>query len=373
MSDLTANDWGSRSHVQTLVLMLATAFGIYLCYRLAIPFLPPLVWALGLSVLFAPFHHWVESKLGHPRFAAFVSVLVIILIVVVPLTFLGQRLLVEAAKGAALIESRVTSGEWRRLYESQPRLAPLVNAVERQIDLPGTAQSFAAWLSNFATSAVKGSLLQGVNFCLTFYLLFFFLRDSRSGLQTLMYLAPLSRREMHRIFTLVSDTIHATISGTLVVSAIQGLLGGLMFWWLGLPAPLFWGVVMALMALVPVLGAFVVWIPAAVFLLLDGSWGKAIILALWGLIVIGTADNLLRPILVGRRLKQHTVLAFISVVGGLIQFGLAGLILGPTILALTTALLEIWAGRNSAELESNAVDEAGNGENGGLICTDSAR
>ena len=115
-----------------------------------------------------------------------------------------------------------------------------------------------------------------------------------------------------------------------------------MFWWLGLPAALLWGVVMALLAVVPVLGAFVVWIPAALFLALEGSWGRAVILIVWGAVVVGGIDNLLYPMLVGNRLKMHTVLAFISLVGGLMLFGPSGLILGPVALTITTVLLEIW-------------------------------
>jgi predicted PurR-regulated permease PerM len=366
MPDATANDWGSRSHVQTLVLLVATAFGIYLCYRLAVPFMPPLAWALGLAVLFTPFQRWVESKLKHPRLAAFVSVMVIGLIVVVPLTFVGQRLIMQAAQGAALIDAKVTTGEWRRSLEAQPSLAPIADRIERQIDLPGTVKSFAAWLGSYAGTIVTGSMHQAIDFCLTFYLLFFFLRDRRAGLQTLKSLSPLTGMEMDRIFSRISNTIHATIYGTLAVAAVQGLLGGLMFWWLGLPAPLLWGVVMAFMALVPVLGAFVIWIPAAFFLVLEGSWGKALILTLWGLVVVGTIDNLLRPMLVGRRLKLHTILAFISVVGGLIQFGPAGLIIGPAVLAITTALLEVWTGRNLAELGSEPGELHGFEKQGGL-------
>jgi len=366
MPDPSANDWGSRSHVQTLVLMAVTAFGIYLCYRLAVPFLPPLAWALGLAVLFTPFQRWVESKLKHPRLAAFVSVLVIGLIVVVPLTFVGQRLIMQAAQGAALIDAKVSSGEWRQTFEAQPRLAPIADRIEKQIDLPGTVKSFASWLGSYAGSIVTGSMLQVIDFCLTFYLLFFLLRDRRAALQTLKSLSPLTGVEMDRIFRRVSDTIHATIYGTLAVAAVQGLLGGLMFWWLDLPAPLLWGVVMAVMALVPVLGAFVVWIPATLFLALEGSWGKALILAVWGVVVVGTIDNLLRPILVGRRLKLHTILAFMSVVGGLILFGPAGLILGPAVLAITTVLLEIWSGRNIAELGFKPGQLSGFEKKGGL-------
>ncbi len=133
------------------------------------------------------------------------------------------------------------------------------------------------------------------------------------------------------------------------MAAVQGLLGGLMFAALGLPAPLLWGVVMALLAVVPVLGTFIVWIPASCFLALEGSWGKAVILILWGSLVVGTIDNLLRPVLVGKRLKIHTVPAFMSVIGGLVVFGASGLILGPVILTITIVLLELWPHRTPGD------------------------
>ena len=116
----------------------------------------------------------------------------------------------------------------------------------------------------------------------------------------------------------------------------------------GLPAPLLWGLVRGLLAVVPVLGAFVVWIPAALFLALEGSWGKALILTGWGGVVVAGIDNVLYPILVGNRLKLHTILAFIAVVGGLVLFGPAGLILGSVALTITIVLLEIWTDRATA-------------------------
>jgi predicted PurR-regulated permease PerM len=241
--------------------------------------------------------------------------------------------------------------------QASPALESLVTQIDQRIDLPGTVKSFTGWLISRAGLIVKGSVFQLVDFMLTFYLLFFFLRDRRAALQMIKSLSPLRPSEMNRLFHRVGDTIVATIYGTLVVSALQGLLGGLMFWWLGLPAPLLWGTVMGVLALVPVLGAFVVWLPAALFLVMDGSWGQALVLTLWGLLVVGTIDNLLRPILVGNRMKLPTVLAFISVLGGLLQFGAAGLILGPAILAVTTVLLEIWSGRAQVETSSHSRDE----------------
>ena len=349
-------DSGSRSHIQTLVLMGATAVGLYLCYRLALPFLTALAWALALAVVFTPFQRWIESKVKHPNLAALISVLGIGLFVLGLATFVGQRLVQEATNGAELIKTKVESGEWRHALEAQPRLVPLADWVERQ-NLPGTVKTVATWMTTTGASFVKGSVVEVIGLVLTFYLLFFFLRDRAAALQLLQSLSPLSGTEMDRLCRRVGDTIYATIYGTLAVSAVQGLLGGLMFWWLGLPAPLLWGLVMALLAVVPVLGAFVIWIPAALFLALEGSWGKALILIVWGGLVVGSIDNLLRPILVGKRLKLHTVLAFISVVGGLILFGPAGLILGPVVLSITMELLEIWRSRTTTEAEGRVEPE----------------
>jgi predicted PurR-regulated permease PerM len=336
-----------------VVLAVAIAIGAYLCFRLAIPFLPALAWALALAVLFAPLQRWLEAKLRRPSLAAAVAVLLIGLIVLVPAVFVLQQLVLQAAAGATQVQATITSGEWRQVLDARPRLAGLADRVQQHVDLPGAVTTLASWLSGRAASLVKGSAYQVVGFFLTLYLLFFLLRDRLTALQSLRLLSPLSDGDMDRLFERVSSTIHATVYGTLAVAAAQGLLGGLMFWWLGLSAPLLWGVVMALLAIVPVLGAFVVWVPAAVVLALEGSWGKALILVLWGGLVVGTIDNLLRPILVGKRLEQHTILAFMSVVGGLLLFGPAGLILGPVTLTVTTVLLEAWPSRDPAEAKTS--------------------
>ena len=345
MAGPLAKDWGSRGHIRTLVLLVATAFGIYLCYRLAAPFVSAITWAVALAVLFTPFQRWMEKKIKRPGIAALVAVMTISMSVAVTVTFIGQRLIGESVKGVEIIKTKIESGEWRRVIEAQPRLAPVADWIETQLDLSGSIKDLAAWLTTTAGSILKGSVVNVIGFGLTFYLLFFFLRDRRRALTAMRSLSPLSEVEMDRMFSRVGDSVYAIVYGTLVVAALQGLLGGLMFWWLGLPAPIIWGLVMAFLAVVPVLGAFVIWIPAAVFLALEGSWGKAVILALWGMLVVGTIDNLLRPILVGNRLKLHTVLAFMSVVGGLLLFGPSGLILGPVALTVTTVLLEIWRNR----------------------------
>lgn len=334
-------EWRVRHELRSVMRLTATAFGIYICYRLMTPFFPSITAALALTVVFLPLQSLIESRLKRPGLAAFLSVLIIALLVISLATLLTQQVMMEATRGVQLVETKLTSGEWLRQFQAYPRLMALQQEIDRQIDFSGTARTLETWLNETAGAFLKGSVFQLIGVFLTFYLLFFFLRDRQAALSMLRVLSPFSDDEMDHLFERIGNTIDATIYGVLAVSAVQGLLGGLMFWWLGLSAPLLWGVVMAVAAVIPVVGAVVVWIPAAMYLALDGSWEKAVILVLWGIFVVGTSDNLLRPILVGKRLHLHTVLAFLSMAGGLLVFGAAGLILGPVVLAVTTVLLEI--------------------------------
>jgi predicted PurR-regulated permease PerM len=171
------------------------------------------------------------------------------------------------------------------------------------------------------------------------------------------------------VLTRVGDTIHATIYGMLFCALIQGPLGGLMFWILGLPAPVFWGLVMAVLAVVPYLGSFLIWAPAAVYLVMEGNWVKGLVLVVWGLVIVGLSDNLIYPILVGKRMRLHTLPVLIAIVGGMIVFGAAGVILGPVILAVTDALLEIWRRRTAG---GQRVEEPIRKEEDGVV-EDSAK
>lgn len=254
---------------------------------------------------------------------------------VLPGLLVAGRLVDEAARGMIAIKAAIDSGQSQQMMEAHPRIAPFAGWIERQLDLPALIGGAAAWLTNASASLVRGSIEHAFAFLLTFYFLFSFLRDRRTAFATLLNLSPLSESEMRDLAVRTADAIHATFYGTIVCAAVQGTLGGLMFWWLGLPAPLLWGIIMGLLAIVPVFGAFVIWIPAAVFLALDGHWGKALLLTAWGSIVVGGIDNVLYPMLVGNRLRLHTVPAFVSVVGGLVVFGASGVILGPLAVTIT--------------------------------------
>jgi predicted PurR-regulated permease PerM len=153
---------------------------------------------------------------------------------------------------------------------------------------------------------------------------------------------PLERSQSEEIFTRTRDVIDASLYGVLVIAMIQGALGGLAFWVLGLPSAIVWAVVMIFLSMIPMAGAFIVWVPAAIYLAATGHWVKALILVAWGVLVIGTIDNFLRPKLVGEKTRLHELFIFFSVLGGLKVFGVLGIVLGPVVLAITLALLDVF-------------------------------
>lgn len=346
----------TRERVLALALLAATALALYVCYRLAVPFLPAITWALALAVVAHPIHARISRLVNRPNIAAGLSVAAVAVLVVAPAAFLIQQLVSQASRGAQALRSQAESGQLQAALEGNAYLSRVAGWLGAKPDVRAAAE----WLANSAvpylSSFAGGTLWTLAQLVITFFTLFYLLRDRRAISKAVKSLLPLSQSEADRIFARVGDTVYATVYGTFAVSLAQGILGGLMFWWLGLPAPLLWGVVMFLLSLVPVLGAPVVWIPAALFLALSGGWWKALILAAWGTVVIGSVDNLLYPVLVGDRVRLHTLLVFFSVVGGLMLFGAAGLVLGPAAVVVTEALIEVWRRRTGG---GRAAEEGG--------------
>ncbi|KAB2955281.1 MAG: AI-2E family transporter [Rhizobiaceae bacterium] len=331
--------------VRTGIVMAFAVLGLYACYLLALPFLGPLTWAVVLSILIVPVHRRLEDRLRYPSVAAMISTIAAAGVVAVPVLFVAQQLIGEAANAAVFIENTLRSSAWREAIDDSPRLSAIATWIEERLDLAGAAASLAAWLTGRSTSFLRASATQLLGFVLTFYFLFFLLRDRAAILRLIGTLSPMTPAETEVLGNRFAETVDATIFGVIIIALIQGTLGGLMFWWLGLPLPIVWGLVMGLLAIVPVLGAFVVWIPASLFLALDGSWGKAIILSAWGGLIVASIDNLLYPMLVGNRLKLHAIPALVGAIGGILLFGASGLVLGPAAIVLTWALVDILKSR----------------------------
>lgn len=336
-----------RQTISTIILTCGVVLGLVLCYLLVTPFIPAVVGSLTLAVLFAPLDTKIRTAVRSVSLSAAATVAVVALIVVVPSFVMIGTLLNAAARSAALVRSLINSQTWMRAIESRPWLAPMFRIINERLDIPDLVKASTSWLAGWSGTFVQGSLSGMLSLLLTFYFLFYLLRDREAIRAAVEDALPLSGTEFSRLADRVVSTIFATVLGMAAMAILQGALGGVMFWWLGLPAPLFWGVMMGLLAVVPFLGAFVIWAPAALFLALAGEVKSAVILAAWGAIVVGLVDNLVYPILVGKKLMLHTVPSFIAVVGGLILLGAPGIVLGPIIVAVSLTLLAILRSRLS--------------------------
>ncbi len=331
----------SQKRITDAALLLATCIAFYLCWLLARPFLAAISWALALAVVGHPLHRWLERWL-RPNFAALVALIALTVILLAPGIFLLQKVFDEAGGSLATIAKNLNPTELHQTAAKYSFSQQLLGWLETKFDLDQELKRAAGALAAQVPTALSGSIQFVTQFAIMLVMLFYFFRDRSLMLQFLGRLVPLSSTETGELFRRISETIYATLYGNLVVKLVQGLLGGLMFWVLGLPAPALFGAAMALLAMLPIVGTSLVWGPAAIYLLLHGSWVKALVLVIWGALVVSLVDNLLYPILVASELRLHTLSILVSVFGGLIAFGIAGVVLGPVILASTVALLEVW-------------------------------
>jgi predicted PurR-regulated permease PerM len=331
----------SRERLALYALLALAALGVVLSLIVASPFITGLTWALAFAVVGHPIHEWMLRRIKRPGVAAGLSVTVVLFVVVCPTVFVGWQIGREFSDSINVIGGKLKSGDWQRQIEERPRLAAMYRwatanmNVEEQLKsaTDNFQQRAGRWLRNAATGVVQ--------LLVALFALFYFFRDRDQVIGLIRSLLPLSQSETDEFLERIRGMTHATIYGTVVVAAVQGALGGLMFALLGIPGAVLWGVAMGVLAIVPVLGAFVIWLPAAAVLALQGQWGKALILTGWGTVVVGLIDNLLYPMLVGKEMRLHTLPVFIAIVGGLVIFGGAGIVLGPVILAATVAILDV--------------------------------
>jgi predicted PurR-regulated permease PerM len=335
----------SHTRVRGIVLAGLAALGIYLCYRLAQPCIASLAWAGALAIVFNPLHRYVESKVKSANMAAAFSLLLVGLLVVVPATWFAQKLAEQATLVPQTIQKQIAAGKWQTAADEHPHLARLLGLVEQHVSLPDNGSKTMTWFNSIFSRLMKESALAAIQVCLTLYFLFYFLRDRSRVLKVIRSISPLTGRETDVLFRRLDDTIHATLYGMVALSALQAVLGGLMFWWFGVPSPWFWALVAGMFAFVPVLDAIVLWLPAAVYLGLEGRWGEALGVAGLGTLLVRGIENFLYPVLVNHRLRVPSVSIFVALLGGLLLFGWSGLVLGPVILTVTIALLEICAKR----------------------------
>lgn len=314
------------------------------------PFFAPLLWASIIAVLFHPLQLWLERTWGErPNLTSLTTLVVCVVVVVIPVLLLLSSLVQQ---GIVVAESIQRGDIQVAKYVDQVKAAfPLAqDLLDRfNIDMATVrdnavkvASAISQWTLQNAVSLGMGTANFLLKLALMLYVAFFLIRDGRKLVEKLVVAIPLGDERERMLFQKFAEVARATVKGNVLVAMAQGALGGIIFWILGLPAALLWGVVMAVLSLIPAVGAGIVWLPAAIYLYATGAWISATVLVAYGVLVIGLADNVLRPILVGRDTKLPDWMVLLSTLGGLSMFGINGFVVGPLIAVLFIAFWQIF-------------------------------
>ncbi len=328
------------------VLVLATVAFIWLL----LPFYGALMWAVILAIIFHPLQKWLENKLnGRKGWAAGLSVLACICIVLIPGTFILSSLASEATGFYRSISSREIdpAALMQRIRDALPdsvfhylEQSNLGTFQEIQQRITGFLGSASQMIATRLVSIGQGTAQIVISVGVMLYVLFFLFKDGPPLRATIKDASPLNDHHTTFIIDKFTSVVKATVKGNVIIALIQGAIGGITLWLLDIPAALLWGVLMAVLSLLPAVGSFIVWGPVALFLLLSGSYLKGTILVLVGVLVIGLVDNLLRPPLVGKETRMPDYVILVSTLGGISLIGINGFVVGPLIAAM---FISVWS------------------------------
>ncbi|NIP29688.1 MAG: AI-2E family transporter [Candidatus Dadabacteria bacterium] len=353
----------NKNLIFSLFILISLSILILLFYNLTRIFFEPLFWATTISLLTYPLYRKLNSLLkNRSNLSSLLMTLLVTCVLLIPIIFITINLGIEAFD---IYETTRDKGEFAHLKENIEKylkqndindILPenLVKQLEtkfnmEEIKLSTIISKPIIIISNKIVELIKNALANtyifALNFVLTIFSLFFFFRDGRKFTTYLLSIIPMNNDEKIRIFTIFSETIHGIALGSLLIAAIQGLLVGLIFLILNIPYPVFAGSISFVLSILPLVGAALVWLPFAIYYLVIGSYIKGLILLVFGAVVISSVDNLIRPIIIGSKLKINTLLLFLSIIGGLEAYGFAGLIIGPLIIALLTSFIELYKTR----------------------------
>jgi predicted PurR-regulated permease PerM len=331
----------TREQIKHSALILLSLLVLYACWKLLEPFLAPVAWALALAVVVAPMQNQLQARL-RPTAAAILGTFIVVIVLLGPVVFLTQQIVAET--GSALPQITEALRDPTLLQrEGQPAwVHTTITWLQDRFDLDTELQKMTGRVAGWASSFLGVSAWALTQWVVMIVTLFYFLRDQAIIAYFFKSIVPLTTAESDALFARISQAIHATVYGNVLVKLIQGGMTGIMFWILGLPLPILFGAASAIAALLPSIGTALIWGPAVVWLFFKGMWIKGTALLIWGAIAVSLIDNFLYPMLVANELSVHPLAIFFSVFGGMLVFGLVGMVLGPVILAIAYALLEVW-------------------------------
>ncbi|MBS0453479.1 MAG: AI-2E family transporter [Proteobacteria bacterium] len=342
-------------------LLLLTAITVAFCWVL-LPFAGAVMWSVALAILFTPvYRRLVQRMKGRRNLAALITLTVALVIVILPLAMIVMSLVGEAAN----VSQRMRSGDMsftrylQQMINAIPRwameLLDRIGLGDLEAMLDKVARGAAAASQQIASRALaigQNTFEFLISFGLMLYMLFFLLRDGGQLSATVRNALPLAKPHADFLLDKFITVVRATVKGNIVVAVVQGLIGGLAFWGLGVQGALLWGVVMTILSLLPAVGAALIWAPVAVYFLATGSIWQGVTLTLIGVFVISLIDNVLRPVLVGKDTQMPDYIVLMSTVGGLALFGINGFVIGPVIAAMFMAAWHVFATTQSGDAPS---------------------
>lgn len=343
MSSKKVGDW---------VLLGSLIVILYFCFRILEPFILPIVIALILSTLLAPVFTVLEKRLkGRRSLAALLVCLALAATILIPVILLS----VSLANEANVAYQRLKDPETLRAIESWLQPGTLLTRIQSWLPvsirlenleissrLGEQAQKIGVGILGVATTFATGIFSVLVDYFLMSVVLFFLLRDFEYFAKSVRLISPLSDEQEQLFVERFRAVTRATVLGNLATALTQGALSGLIFFFLGLPSPVLWGALTALLSLVPMVGTALIWVPWSIYLFATESPVKAVIFIVFQVIVVGGVDNFLRPMLIEGSVRMHTLLIFFSILGGISYFGILGMFFGPLIFAIATTLLEFY-------------------------------
>ncbi len=342
-----------QEHIALAIFIVLIVIACYLFYAIFRPFLAAIIWGAVLAGIFHPLNTLLARRIKRPNLRALLMCIVVVGVIVVPAVFIAIGLISEVTNAFPKFKQALQAGQLDfllkpRAYGWNEKVQHLIgNYVDlSSLDLESLIGRNIERLTTFLLQQVSnfvGNFSAAViSFGLAVLSMFFFFRDGESLVIRLRELLPMSEDLKSHLTGRLKEVIEASIYGGVLVAALQGILGGVIFWIIGLPSPIFWGTAMAVLSLIPIVGPYLIYIPAAVILMLAGSWIRGIILLGLGIAIVSQSDNLLRPIIISSRTRIHTLILFFSILGGLKVFGLLGIILGPVVASVVFTLLEVY-------------------------------
>lgn len=320
------------------------------------PFVYPIFWAAVIAVVFYPIYSFINNHLRIESLSSFLVVIIVVAVVLLPLSVIALLVVNQALNiyNTLSVESINNFLDQIIVTLNDTPLAPYLEQAKQKWsqNAANIAQSIALTLVNRAQQITSSSMKFLVQVLVMLYTLYYFFKDGKKLLKRLMHLSPLGDKYEKNLYQKFTSTVSATLKSTLIIGAIQSILGGLLFIIAGIKGAILWGIIMFIFAVIPALGAPFIIVPAGLILLVSGSIGKGVLL-LVGATIVGTIDNLIRPILVGKDIQMHPLWVFFATLGGIIIFGVSGFVIGPVIAALFLSIISIYDEYYKTKLEHN--------------------